>query len=136
MGSKQKRPEGRPDHASKHHHKGPHSAPSSSRSSSVNPIKTKIRDVSRLLERSEILPAGVRIEKERALAGYKQDLEEAYEEKRKQQLISKYHMVRFFGESIDLGTLSQTYSESELMVWLNRTPEGHQKPEEIEKSSR
>ena len=63
----------------------------------LNPIKAKIRDVTRLLERSENLPAGVRIEKERALAGYRQDLEQAETEKRRQQMISKYHMVRFFG---------------------------------------
>jgi len=63
---------------------------------SVNPIKSKIRDVTRLLERSENLPADVRIEKERALAGYKQDLEKATREKKRQQMITKYHMVRFF----------------------------------------
>lgn len=65
-------------------------------SSSVNPIKSKIRDINRLLGHSDHLPAGVKIEKERALAGYKQDLENAYNEKRKQQMIKKYHMVRFF----------------------------------------
>lgn len=68
--------------------------------SALNPIKAKIRDVTRLLERSHNLPAGVRIEKERALAGYRQDLEQAKAEKRKQQMISKYHMVRFFGPSL------------------------------------
>ncbi|KAL9632153.1 MAG: hypothetical protein Q9164_005501 [Protoblastenia rupestris] len=65
-------------------------------STSVNAIKSKIRDVTRLLDHSDRLPAGVRIEKERALAGYKQDLENALKEKRKQHMISKYHMVRFF----------------------------------------
>ena len=63
----------------------------------LNPIKAKIRDVTRLLKRSDDLPPGVRIEKERALAGYRQDLAEAEAEKRRQQMISKYHMVRFFG---------------------------------------
>ena len=51
----------------------------------------------RTLDRSENLPADVRVEKERALAGYKLDLEKAEYEKRKQQMIKKYHMVRFFG---------------------------------------
>ena len=64
----------------------------------VNQIKRKIRDVRRTLERSENLPADVRVEKERALAGYKQDLEKSEHEKRTQQMIKKYHMVRFFGQ--------------------------------------
>lgn len=68
-------------------------------STAVNALKAKIRDLTRLLDRSESLPADVRIEKERALAGYKQDLDAAYKEKAKQALIKKYHMVRFFGSS-------------------------------------
>jgi len=66
-------------------------------STSVNHIKGKLRDVTRTLERSKNLPADIRVEKERALAGYKLDLEKAEREKRKQQMIKKYHMVRFFG---------------------------------------
>lgn len=64
----------------------------------VNQIKRKIRDLRRTLERSENLPADVRVEQERALAGYKQDLERSEYEKRTQQMIKKYHMVRFFGQ--------------------------------------
>ena len=63
---------------------------------SINPLKSKIRDLERLLARSEHLPAGVKIEKERALAGYKQDLEQAIHGKQRQHKISKYHKVRFF----------------------------------------
>lgn len=73
----------------------------SSSAAAINPIKAKIRDVTRLLKRSDNLPAGVRTEKERALAGYEQDLQQAQAEKRKQQMISKYHMVRFFGQWLD-----------------------------------
>jgi hypothetical protein len=67
---------------------------------SVNPLKKKIRDITRLLERSEDLPPGVRIEHERALASYKQDLVAADVEKRRQKMIKKYHMVRFFGRHL------------------------------------
>ena len=63
---------------------------------SRNALKSNIRDVTRLLEHSDRLPAGVRIEKERALACYKRDLENAVREKQKQQMTRKYHMVRFF----------------------------------------
>ena len=75
---------------------GPSILPSST---SVNRIKSKLRDVKRVLERSKNLPADIRIEKERALAGYRLDLENAEKEKKKQQMIKKYHMVRFFGQS-------------------------------------
>ena len=63
----------------------------------VNPIKNRIRDLKRTLDRSESLPADIRVEKERALAGYKLDLEKAEYEKLKQRMVKKYHMVRFFG---------------------------------------
>ncbi|KAH8658660.1 hypothetical protein BGZ60DRAFT_493079 [Tricladium varicosporioides] len=64
--------------------------------SSVNTIKKHIRDISRRLERAEDLPADVRIEDERALAGYRQELGEAEAEKTRQKMIKRYHMVRFF----------------------------------------
>lgn len=67
-------------------------------STGVNHIKHKMRDIRRTLERSENLPADVRVEKERALAGYKQDLEKSEYEKRKKRMTKKYHMVRFFGQ--------------------------------------
>lgn len=65
--------------------------------SSVNRIKKRIRDTTRRL-RSEGLPADVRVEDERALAMYEQELAAAQAEKIRQKMISKYHMVRFFGE--------------------------------------
>lgn len=75
------------------------SAPVHSTSTSVNALKSNIRSVSRVLEHAQNLPLDVRIEKERALAGYKQDLEKAQHEKERQRMIKKYHMVRFFGQS-------------------------------------
>ena len=85
-----------PNHPSKRR-KSNDFAPPATKSASVNQLKSKIRDLSRALEHSDHLPAGVRIEKERALAGYKQDVEKIQEDKRKNELIKKYHMVRFFG---------------------------------------
>ncbi|TVY15659.1 rRNA-processing protein efg1 [Lachnellula arida] len=64
--------------------------------SSVNDIKKRIRNVTRRLERVEDLPANVRIEDERALAAYQQELAAAEAEKIRQKMIKKYHMVRFF----------------------------------------
>jgi len=68
--------------------------------SSVNAIKKRIRDVTRKLERSEDLPATVRVEDERALAAYQQELAVAEAEKVRQKMIKKYHMVRFFGTAV------------------------------------
>lgn len=77
--------------------KKPQAAPMYSKSVSVNSIKSKIRDVTRVLEHTQDLPMDVRIEKERALAAYKQDLDKAQRAKERQRMIKKYHMVRFFG---------------------------------------
>lgn len=63
----------------------------------VNPTKTKIRDITRRLERPEKLPADIQVEKERALVGYRQDLERIEAAKRRKKIIGRYHMVRFFG---------------------------------------
>ncbi|KAL8869487.1 MAG: hypothetical protein Q9174_004238 [Haloplaca sp. 1 TL-2023] len=73
-----------------------HKAPVHTDSVSVNALKSKIRDVTRVLEHAQDLPMDVRIEKQRALAGYKQDLGKAQREKERQQMIKRYHMVRFF----------------------------------------
>ncbi|KAI9811275.1 MAG: 18S rRNA maturation protein [Thelocarpon impressellum] len=70
--------------------------PASMHPTSVNPLKKKIRDTGRLLERAEAMPADVRLNHERALAAYTQELAAADAEKRRQKMIKKYHMVRFF----------------------------------------
>lgn len=88
-----------PNHPSKRRRSNDFAIPAN-KSASVNQLKSKIRDLTRALEHSDHLPAGVRIEKERALAGYKQDVEKIHEDKRKNELIKKYHMVRFFGGSL------------------------------------
>jgi hypothetical protein len=60
-------------------------------------FKKRIRDVTRRLDRSESLPANVRIEDERALTAFQQELASAEAEKIRRKMIKKYHMVRFFG---------------------------------------
>ena len=67
--------------------------------SSVNTIKKKLRDVTRRLN-AENIPANVRIEDERALAAYQQELAHAEHMKKRNKMIGKYHKVRFFGKSI------------------------------------
>ena len=83
---------------SKHwNQKSPTADPYVPNGTSVNRLKSKIRDLTRLLRRPEKLPADVQVVQERALAGYRQDLERIESAKRRKQMISKYHMVRFFG---------------------------------------
>ena len=60
-------------------------------------LKKNIRDLERLLQRMDNLPADVRLEKERALQSYKAELEDAQIAQRRRAMISRYHMVRFFG---------------------------------------
>jgi outer membrane biosynthesis protein TonB len=76
---------------------GPSEPRKQAHASSVNAIKKRIRDVTRNLERSTDLPADVRVDSERALADYQQELAAAEAEKIRQKMIKKYHMVRFFG---------------------------------------
>lgn len=104
---KQDRPPGRisnrnPDsrRPPKHWYQQPSiSDPSGPHRTSVNRLKSNIRDLTRLLRRPEKLPADVQVVQERALAGYRQALEQMESGKRRKQMISKYHMVRFFGRS-------------------------------------
>jgi hypothetical protein len=75
--------------------------PASQKSLSSYALREKVRDLKRLLEHSTTMPADVRIEKERALAGYQGDLEKSKStvgSKRRNDIISRYHMVRFFGK--------------------------------------
>ncbi|KMP08195.1 hypothetical protein CIHG_07585 [Coccidioides immitis H538.4] len=63
---------------------------------SVNELKTRIRDVKRLLaKRIDDLPADVRVAKERELAECQRDLEKAEVKKQRSKMIQKYHFVRF-----------------------------------------
>ncbi|OAX80899.1 hypothetical protein ACJ72_04758 [Emergomyces africanus] len=54
-------------------------------------LKDKIRDIKRLLNRADHLPADVKIEKERALVGYERDLEIVESRKNRAAMIKKYH---------------------------------------------
>jgi uncharacterized FlaG/YvyC family protein len=63
---------------------------------SINAIKKRIRDVRRRLERLEDLPADIRVQDERDLAEMEQNLASLQEQKQRNKMIGKYHMVRFF----------------------------------------
>lgn len=59
--------------------------------------KKRIRNIERLFQRSTDLPANVRNDLERELAAHKATISDKSFQKRRSAMISKYHMVRFFG---------------------------------------
>ncbi|KAK7521089.1 uncharacterized protein IWZ02DRAFT_433475 [Phyllosticta citriasiana] len=64
---------------------------------SLNPLKDKIRDLRRQLSRvGEEMPANIRVDKERELASKEHELWVAQGERLKQDMIPKYHKIRFF----------------------------------------
>lgn len=98
--------------------------------SSVNTIKKKIRDVSRRLS-AENIPANVRIEDERALTAYQQELASAEHMKKRNKMIGKYHKVRFFGR-----TPPKLPLDHQLLTNISlRTSEGNQSAKETSQMS-
>ncbi|KAK7706173.1 hypothetical protein SLS57_009712 [Botryosphaeria dothidea] len=64
---------------------------------SLNPLKARIRDLRRQLSRTgDDMPANVRVDKERELQACEHELAVAEGERVKQDMIPRYHKVRFF----------------------------------------
>ena len=89
-------------------HKRPHAAKDEGYGASANALKSRIRDLKRLLAHVENVPkhkmsAGARIERERELEACEHELAEktmkARESEHRKKMIGKYHQVRFFGTS-------------------------------------
>ncbi|KAF2231324.1 hypothetical protein EV356DRAFT_435447, partial [Viridothelium virens] len=62
----------------------------------VNPLKERIRDIRRALSHKQNMPADRRLELERELSTKQFDLEIAQSDRHKQEMVGRYHMVRFF----------------------------------------
>ncbi|OMP86957.1 rRNA-processing protein efg1 [Diplodia seriata] len=64
---------------------------------SLHPLKTRIRDLRRQLSRNgDDMPANVRVDKERELQACEHELSAAEAERIKQDMIPRYHKIRFF----------------------------------------
>lgn len=61
--------------------------------------KKRARDIERQLQRAVDMPADVRKNLEREMASHKAQLETFSNKKKRKEMISKYHMIRFFGMS-------------------------------------
>ena len=95
----QHEPEGEPSHDFRRPRKQRRSQiADSDEGRSLTAIRADIKHLTWELERVDSLPADVRVEKERQLANCHMELNVKLEQKKRQQMISKYHMVRFFGE--------------------------------------
>lgn len=66
---------------------------------SLNEVKKRARDIERRFARGDQLPADVQQNLERELAHCKNQIEELQHKKKRSDMISKYHKVRFFGTS-------------------------------------
>ncbi|PGH08387.1 hypothetical protein GX51_01213 [Blastomyces parvus] len=85
-------------------------------------LKNKIRDIKRLLKRSDHLPADVKIEKERALVGYERDLEIVESRKKRAAMIKKYHFVRFLERKAATRQLNKLLRQKKTLTESNPTP--------------
>jgi hypothetical protein len=74
--------------------KGKHRA----KEGSIEWAKKRVRNIERLLSRNQDLPANVRNDLEREMASHKVTINDKVFQKRRSAMISKYHMVRFFGK--------------------------------------
>lgn len=61
-------------------------------------VKKRARTIERLLRTSQDLPANVQNDLERELEHHRSRIAKAADDKQRKDMISKYHMVRFFGE--------------------------------------
>ena len=73
--------------------KGKHKA----KEGSIEYSKKRIRNIERLFQRNADLPSDVRNDLERELSTHKATVSDKGFQKRRSAMISKYHMVRFFG---------------------------------------
>ena len=90
-------PDRRPNVPSATSHGIKRKKPAKSNLKSASGLRNRIRDLTRQLDRAQALPANLRVDKERELAGYRGDLEKLEEQSHRRKIVGKYHMVRFFG---------------------------------------
>ena len=64
---------------------------------SMNWLKKRARTIERRFQRDENLPIDVKRELERELASHRQTVDRSAGDKKRKNMIKKYHMIRFFG---------------------------------------
>lgn len=83
-----------------HRGKKPKIKQQSSKEETIGWVKKRARDIERILQRdSSTRPANVQNDLERELAAHRSRIADEKDRKLRGKMISKYHMVRFFGMS-------------------------------------
>lgn len=59
--------------------------------------RKRTRNIERMMNRNDNIPANIRSEMERELSAHKQTIGDKAFQRKRSAMISKYHMVRFFG---------------------------------------
>lgn len=72
--------------------------PSKEKPTSISWVKKRARTIERRLNHKDSLPANVKHDLEKELDHHKQKLDDFADSRKRQSMIKKYHMVRFFGE--------------------------------------
>lgn len=109
-----------PIKSKKHHSAGTAVEITNVLGSGASKIKTKIRDIERLLKKKgDVLPADVVVAQERALETLKVELENAQMKNKVKEVAKKYHMVRFFEKKKSLRKYRQAKKEYDALVEKN-----------------
>ena len=87
---------------------------------SINALKKRVRTIERRFKNGATLPPNVTAELQRELATSRAMIEEATLKKKRRDMISKYHMVRFFGRY----TPYRVYSPRKLELTRPREEKG------------
>lgn len=90
-------------------HNKPRDSTSAPAGQSLNEIKKRARDIERRFARGDQLPADVQRNLERELAHCKTQIDDLQHKKKRNEMISKYHKVRFFGRPPQDSLLLETY---------------------------
>jgi hypothetical protein len=123
--------------------KRPHVSSDIDKSTSTHALKSRIRDLRRLLAHVDNvgdhkMSASNRIERERELEACQHELQEKLESTReaeyRKKIIGKYHHIRFFGTS-RFTQGARKFSPERLLTRL-RPPKGHEDTEEAEEGVR
>lgn len=85
-----------PSHQTSKHKKK--KGPSKEKPTSIAWLKKRARTIERRLNHKDSLPANVKHDLEKELDHHKQKLDDLADGRKRNAMIKKYHMVRFFGE--------------------------------------
>lgn len=100
---------------------------------SINWLKKRVRTIERRFKAGQNLPANVQNDMERELAHHKQKIVQVSDEKLRKSMISKYHMVRFFGMFFNPYALIFRDSSSKILTDISERKKADRLAKQIRK---